>query len=298
MKKLWRIVLLVFLLALGLWLTMQMINKVPDDKLAEPKIDLYLHQKNHIITMDLEDYIVGTVAAEMPASFAMEALRAQAVCARTYALKRMIEKHPYPLGADLSDDINSCQAFREVQSQNKMGQQNLKKIMEAVNSTRGEILLYNSEPIDALYHSTCGGRTEGIESIAYLRSVKCKYCRDSPYYKKTCTVGNENVNRVVGDLGYKMNIKVVTQTPSGRANELSINGKKVYAARLRKELNLPSQWLELSIGDRQTRITTHGYGHGIGLCQYGANGLAKSGKNYQQILKYYYNDVEIYKIPY
>lgn len=275
------------------------IYKAPDNQVAEPQIELYLHQKNKTITLSLEEYIIGTVAAEMPASFAMEALQAQAVCARTYALKKLIEKHPYPLGADLSDDINSCQAFREVFSYpNRMNEQNLERVERAVNSTRGEVLLYKDQPIDALYHSTCGGKTETAESVPYLRSVKCTYCRSSPHYYEESKFNNETINHIVGDRGHQLNIQIMSKTSSGRINEITINGKKIYAAKLRRELDLPSQWLTFRNFDNQTQINSRGYGHGLGLCQYGANGMANKGKNYKQILQHYYHDVDLYKIPY
>ena len=95
-----------------------------------------------------------------------------------------------------------------------------------------------------------------------------------------------------------MKIKILSRSPGGRANQISINGKTIYAANMRQQLNLPSQWMSFHIHDKQTEITTRGYGHGIGLCQYGANGMAIQGKNYRQILNKYYHNIDIYKLPY
>ncbi len=280
----------------------QIPQPLPDQAIPEPQVKLYLHEQNELISLQLEDYIVGTVAAEMPASFDMEALKAQAVAARTYTLKKLIEKHVYPQGADLSDDINSCQAFRDVFSAspiNRMEKENLARVKKAVTSTRGEVMLYQSQPIDALYHSTCGGQTEtAANKIPYLQSVRCTYCRESPHYDEVTRYKNECINALVGEQGKHLEIKIRSTSPSGRLNQISINGKNIYASELRRNLNLPSQWISFSIDKRETAICTRGYGHGLGLCQYGADGMAKSGKNYHQILKHYYQGIGFYKIPY
>ena len=120
----------------------------------QPRINLYLHEQDRIVVLELEDYIKGTVAAEMPASFEIEALKAQAVCARTYAMKKIINHTVYPQGADLSDDISTCQAFisyKDFAPTNPDRADLLKRINEAVESTRGEVMIYNSQLIDALY---------------------------------------------------------------------------------------------------------------------------------------------------
>lgn len=278
-------------------------ENIKSDDLAEPKVKLFLHEKKDVIQLSLEDYIIGTVAAEMPASFEMEALKAQAVCARTYALKKLIDKHPYPQGADLSDDINSCQAFRNLGSDNGgLSQQNLARVKRAVEATRGEIMLYDSKPIDALYHSCCGGKTDSgwgaANQFPYLRAVKCNDCRESKHFCESSLFANKQINSLVGDQGDKLEIKILAYSPAGRAYQLSINGKSISAASLRQQLNLPSQWMTFHINKKQTEIITRGYGHGVGLCQYGANGMAKQGKSYQQILEKYYQNIDIYKLSY
>lgn len=274
--------------------------------MKEPNIKLYLHEQDIVISMKLEEYIKGTVAAEMPASFDIDALKAQAICARTYTIKKLTEKHPYPKGADLSDDINTCQAY--ISAANFSAHQSeradlLKKIDEAVDSTRGEIMLYNSKPIDALYCSTCGGQTESAgavwgREIPYLRTVKCGGCEQSPHYKDNIAISNEIINKLVGDKGNALNIKILTRTPGGRPKSISINQHQIDAATLRKELNLPSNWIEFKSSKDSTIIETHGYGHGVGLCQYGSDGMAKRGKNYRQILKKYYQGITFYKLDY
>ena len=271
------------------------------EKAPQPLVKLYLHQKNEVIDLYLEDYIIGTVAAEMPASFEIEALKAQAVCARTYALKKIIDRHPYPRQADLSDDINSCQAFCDISARN-ISAENLKRIKTAVEETRGEIMLYDSRPIDALYHSCCGGKTDSSWGnsvhLDYLKAVKCKYCKESPHYFERHQIPNSQLAALVGGKVKYPDIRIISTSPAGRANQISINGKKIWASDLRRQLNLPSQWLSFKVGSQQTEITTRGYGHGLGMCQYGANGMAKRGHNYKDILNHYYQDIQIYKLPY
>lgn len=276
------------------------------NNILEPGIVLYLHNQKATINLSLEEYVTGSLAAEMPASFEMEALKAQAVCARTYALRKIIEKHQYPENADLSDDINSCQAFVSPQDFKKSTQSRpelIKRIKTAVESTRGEIMIFDSEPIDALYHSTCGGRTEsalasGGHDVPYLQSVKCKYCKDSSHFKQEFSFDNSYINSQIGDQGNILNIKIIKSTTSGRPQKVKINQHEMYANTLRNSLNLPSNWMSFHIKKQKTIIQTRGYGHGIGMCQYGANGMAKSGKTYHQILKEYYKGIDYYKLSY
>jgi stage II sporulation protein D len=274
----------------------------PKPSKQEPIIKLYLHEDDIVISMKLEEYIKGTVAAEMPASFGVEALKAQAVCARTYTIKKLSEHHPYPKGADLSDDVNTCQAFISVSNFEK-NPDVFKQINKAVNSTRGEVMLFDSKPIDALYHSTCGGQTESADAvwgreIPYLRSVKCDDCKHSPHYRNTIVIKNETINKIAGNKGSLLTTKILNRTTGGRPKIIAINQHQIDSTELRKKLNLPSNWVEFKTSDDDTTITTHGYGHGVGLCQYGADGMAKRGKNYHQILKKYYNGINFYKIGY
>lgn len=269
-------------------------------------IDLYLHQQGKVIDIELEEYIKGTVAAEMPASFELEALKAQAVCARTYAVKKLISTVSYPQGADLSDDINTCQAFVPLQQfalTNPDRTDLLKRIDEAVESTRGEIMLYDSQPIDAVYCSTCGGRTESATAVwggkvNYLQSVACNACQDSVHYEEVFQVDNAALNRLIGVQGDKLETKTLSLTPGGRPKKISINGHPIDTVVIRKQLNLPSTWIELTPGAQATEIKSRGYGHGVGLCQYGANGMAQQGKNYRQILQKYYSGITFYQLAY
>lgn len=275
-----------------------------DEATPEPEIKLYLSKKDKIIDLKLEDYLVGTVAAEMPASFDLEALKAQAVCARTYAVRKIITEHSYPMGADLSDDITCCQAYRPDSEYEKMALKFREKIARAVKETRGEIMLYQEEPIDALYHSTCGGETESaadawMNGCPYLQSIRCGYCKDSSHYLTKHAFSTQYIARQFGqDENKKINIKILDRTASSRVKTLSINNQEITGEKFRRILGLPSTSFTVAKDKDEIIITCHGYGHGVGLCQYGAAGMAAAGKKYQEILTTYYRGVYIYKMQY
>jgi len=277
-------------------------------KNSEPTIKLYLHNKNRVINLSMEAYVCGVVAAEMPASFAVEALKAQALCARTYAFKKLSQHHKYPLQADLSDDANICQVYISWQQFSKRHPADYEilreKIEQVVSSTRGEIIIYNNQPIDALYHSTCGGRTENASDvwqadIPYLKSVECEYCKASKYYETEQVFSYQDLKDISGlNLDKDINIEITETSRSGRAKELQINGNSISAAKFRKLLKLPSTYWELKVANNSLYINSRGYGHGVGMCQYGANGMALDGKLYKEILAYYYKGTEIYSLNY
>lgn len=270
----------------------------------EPPITVYRSKTGKLETMSLEKYIVGTVAAEMPASFELEALKAQAVCARTYALRKLSEGKVYPREANLSDDINTCQAYVNQSEFINLhpGQAELwwDKIQQAVKETRGEVILYDNQLIDALYHSTCGGQTESAfevwgQNIPYLQSVTCRYCQESRRYK---TVQVFSWQEVSANTGKGHSIKVMETSSSGRIKRVKVNQKIMSGSQLRQLFRLPSTWCSFHTDNNELTITSHGYGHGVGLCQYGAQGMAKQGNDYQTILKHYYRQTRVYKLPY
>ncbi len=271
-------------------------------------ITLYLHEQNKTIKLKLEEYIIGTVAAEMPASFELEALKAQAVSARTYALKRILGNVKYPLGADLSDDINSCQAYISPedfkQKHGNKSDEYLNKITRAVVETKGETMVCDGQPIDALYHSTCGGQTESAaevwqKDVPYLTTVNCKYCSQSKHFSTVQVFSVSELNGLTGDGNCnQIKIKVLEKTTSGRIKKLSVNNNLLTGEKFRNLLNLPSNWWQYEIINNQLVINSRGYGHGVGMCQFGADGMAKEGKKYRDILRHYYTNIEFYKIGY
>ncbi|MEA1959845.1 MAG: stage II sporulation protein D [Bacillota bacterium] len=310
MKRSKKIVILVLglFICVGLFLLFQMIrNNQADKNNLEPFISLYLHQSSSTINLTLENYIIGAVTAEMPLSFEMEALKAQAVCARTYAIRKIIEDHDYPEDADLSDNIATCQAFITIEHYKQRNPscptELLEHVKEAVRLTRGEIILYDSKPADTVYHSCCGGRTASAEEswgnpVLYLQSVPCEYCSASAHFLKEQTFSVSSFASCLNLSEEIENIGVVSQTESGRTKKIKVNNKTLQAFKVRAQLGLPSTWMEFSRRNGAIIVQTRGYGHGVGMCQYGANGMAKKGYSYREILNHYYQDIDFYKIPY
>lgn len=301
-KKITILILLIIIIVLLFW-----INNIIFRTQFNPQINLYLHESNKTIQIDFEEYLIGTVAAEMPASFGIEALKAQAVCARTYAYKRIIEQHPYPQGANLTDDINNCQAYMSWQQFKSAHPYNTRmyydKIRKAVKETEGLIMVFDGKPIDALYHSTCGGKTEDSvyawgNDIPYLQSVKCKYCANSSYYQKEFLITGHDLKNKLNEKLNHINLRIMERSKNGRVKKLKINNQVISGEKFRFLFNLPSAWFYLEADDSNFKVKTHGYGHGVGMCQYGSNGIALEGKDFKEILNYYYQDIELYKLAY
>ena len=264
-------------------------------------IKVYRTDLKKVVEMDLEEYLKGVVAAEMPVSFDLEALKAQAVAARTYSLKRMENSKQ---DSHLSTSFESAQDWAsESRLKEKWGESNYfyywNKISQAVEQTQGLVLTYQGKLINAYYHSTCGGRTEDGEtvfkqSLPYLRPIKCYTCNHSPRFREQKDFTVSQVKTVLGlDSDRQLNLKVLEQTTGGRVKTIEAGGKEINGLDFRKLLGLRSTRFSWQVQGNQISFITIGNGHGVGMCQYGADGLAKQGKDFQQILRYYYQGVEI-----
>ena len=259
-------------------------------------------EKNNI-NKELEDYLIGVVAAEMPVSFELEALKAQAVASRTYAIKNY----------DGVDYKNLYQAYINNDNlKKKWGadfNKNYKKIAQAVNSTAGEIIKYNNKIIEAVFHSTSAGTTENSEnvwqkSLPYLKSVDSHEDENAPcflsqkkfllddFIKKI----NNKYNTRLTKNNFINNFIISQRTKAGYIKNINISGKNISAMDLRFFLGLRSTNFIFKLDPDKKNIIfiTKGFGHGAGMSQYGANFMAKNGYNYKQILKHYYTGVEIY----
>ncbi|NLL42293.1 MAG: stage II sporulation protein D [Firmicutes bacterium] len=261
-------------------------------------------EQNKLLSMTLEEYVQGVVAAEMPASFHIEALKAQAVAARTYALRRIqrderITEHPE---AHLSSDFQSGQAWVawDVFLERNSGSRGLilqRKIKKAVKETEGIVALYDDEPILAVYHSTSGGRTENSEhywsqALPYLRSVEDPFSVNSPHYYSTATIQLSNLAQVLGVSNVK-NFRVVERYPSGRVKTVEVDEKWFSGREIRQRLALRSTWFTAEILGNEMVFSVWGYGHGVGMSQYGAQEMAVNGYGYAEILKYYYQEIDL-----
>ncbi|HAN09840.1 MAG TPA: stage II sporulation protein D [Clostridiales bacterium] len=256
--------------------------------------------KNETQKLDLEDYVLGVVAAEMPASFEIEALKAQTLAARTYSLKNK---------AFITNDINCDQAFASKEELKKRWgknfEKNYNKIKLAISETKGEIVVFNGELIDAVYHSTSAGETQNAEDVwkyshPYLISVMSTLDSKAPSYNAEVRVSEKKLLEIFrNNLGIKekkVNLKVKERYETGYVKTILINKTEVKGTELRKLLNLRSNNFDIEKKGSEYIFKTKGYGHGVGMSQYGANFLAKEGMKYDEIIKHYYTGVEIRQI--
>lgn len=258
---------------------------------------------NEIDEIPFEEYIVGVLAGEMPASFNLEALKAQAVAARSYALKKMDDNKNKDY--DVVDSIKNQVYLDEQELKNRWKNkylENINKIKEAVIETKGEYLTYDDKIIEAFFFSTSNGKTENceevfVETLPYLKSVDSSWDKNSPSYNDTKEYNlNDFYKKLNLEYNEKLEINITKYTTTGSVKELIINGKTFKGTDVRYKLNLKSTYFTVKKDGTKVIITTKGNGHGVGMSQYGANGMAKNGYNYDEILKHYYTNVEIKKI--
>lgn len=270
---------------------------------TQDKIINNIELEKNSLNNKLENYLIGVVAAEMPASFELEALKAQAVASRTYAIKNY----------DGIDYRNLYQAYIDINDlKDSWGQdfdKNYKKIARAVKSTAGETIKYNQEMIEAVFHSTSAGQTENSEnvwqkSLPYLKSVDSHEDINAPsfisqkkfllddFIKKI----NSKYNTTLTKQNFINNFIIAQRTKAGYIKTMNICGKNINAMDLRFFLGLRSTNFNFNLDRDKKNIIfiTKGFGHGAGMSQYGANFMAKNGCDYKKILKHYYTGVEIY----
>ena len=254
------------------------------------KITVY-RSNGSVINLNMTDYLIGVVSSEMPASFNLEALKAQSVLARTYALKAK------QTGKKLTDTV-STQSYIDIdQMKNKWGNSfntYYNKIKNAVENTNGEYLSYNGNYIEALYHSTNNGKTESSLDVfgnyyPYLISVSSEYDKNASSYLRTISMPLDTISNKLGlNLNNDSVISILSYTDGGNIKEININGNNFSGKKVRELLGLRSADFDISISDNNANITTRGYGHGVGMSQYGANGMANAGYGYKDILSHYY----------
>ncbi len=259
------------------------------------KVSIIYNDKEQIL--DLEDYVIGVVACEMPASFDKEALKAMSVAARTFALYKIKTNKNYKLSTTTKDQ---CYITKERMKKNwgNNFEKNYKKISSSVKETSNQYMTYDDEVIISFYFSISNGYTENCEDVfsqklAYLRSVDSSWDKEYSYKEKTVKFKEK-------DFLNKLNIKddsvksiKVTKDKTNRASYVYINNVKFKGTKFRTLLSLRSTDINIENKNGYIYITTKGYGHGVGMSQYGANAMAKKGYNYDEILKYYYKGVEL-----
>ncbi|MGB9887329.1 MAG: stage II sporulation protein D [Moorellales bacterium] len=267
-------------------------------------VRLYLPATGSLEVLPLEEYVRGVVAAEMPARFAPEALKAQAVAARTYAVRRLVQSrqgagtHPE---ADVCNDPKHCQGWlSEAEMRQRWGWLGYwffrRKVTGAVLATRGLVLTYQGELIDPVYHSASGGRTEDPReiwgrSVPYLRSQPSPWEEESPYNEVVTVLSAAEVRRRLGlaaTSGADLSLRVASYTASGRIKTVVAAGRLFTGPEFRQLLGLNSTWFRWEKKGQDFVFYSRGYGHGVGMSQYGAQGLARRGKSFREILAYYY----------
>ncbi len=263
-----------------------------------------LTKNNTVEKINLEDYLVGVVSGEVPVSFEKEAIKAQAVAARTYALKQIENHKNYEY--DVKDDTSSQVYQTDEELRNKWGNnydEYVKKIKECVNETEGEYVSYNNEVIYAFFFSTSNGKTEDNKNVfgkdlPYLKVVDSSF--DESETKNFTTVKIVSLDDFYKHLNLEksdeLNITDIVRTESGRISSIMVNGKAFTGRDFQKRLSLRSNDFTIQKNNENITITTKGFGHGVGMSQYGANALAKRHKTYDEILKYYYQGTNLQKL--
>ena len=275
-----------------------------------------LHVKTgEIEELKLDDYLLGVVSAEMPANFADEALKAQAVVARTYTIytiQNNVGKHE---GADICDDSACCQAF--ITKEDRMNrwdeaerESNWSKIENAVFSTQGKVITYEGNVINSFFHSNSGGKTEGVSSVwggtdlPYLQSVETagedaysQYASEASFTKQEFEEKiKQNHPDFTIDYASEDCIKILEYTDGNRVKTVKIGNLELSGVEVRTMLGLRSANFSVEINGDNIKFTVKGYGHGVGMSQTGADALANQGSNYEEIIKHFYTGVEIIDI--
>lgn len=256
-----------------------------------------------IVTVPLEDYVVGVLAGEMPIEFEMEALKAQAVAARSYVLKKM--SYNKEKEYDVVDTIMNQVYLDNDYLKKTWGKDYVKKINKlktAVIETNYQYVDYNGNIADTMFFSTSVGETENSEEVfsnkvPYLKSVSSTWDEISPVYKLNYQFKlNEFLNKL--DLPYSnfVKLEVIDSTSTGRVKKIKINEKTFDGSVVVTKLKLKSNHFTIKQDGDTINITTKGYGHGVGMSQYGAQGMALNGYSYEEILKHYYQGTSIKKI--
>ena len=260
-----------------------------------------VNKSGNLGQMTLDEYLVGVVLAEMPADFDSEALKAQAVVARTYTRRRMESgKHG---AAAVCMDSGCCQGWRSPEEYlNEGGRQaSVDKVRRAVEDTDGAVLCYEGKLIDATYFSCSGGSTEDAvavwgQDVPYLQAVQSPGEEDAPRYSDTVTF---TASELAGKLGIGNRgdpagwFADITYTDGGGVETMTVRGETFTGTQLRSKLGLRSTAFTVEVSGKTITITTRGFGHRVGMSQYGAQAMAEGGSGYEEILCHYYTGAEL-----
>lgn len=273
-----------------------------------------LHKKTEQVDeVELDQYLCHVVSAEMPASFELEALKAQAVVARTYTLYKV--NHKKHENADICDDSTCCQAWiskedRLARWEESERESNWQKIEQSVKETKGKIITYNNEPINAFFHSNSGGTTElpvnvwGGNNLPYLQVVETageegysQYASETELtHEELITKLKEKYEDIQIDFTNDEDIRILEYTDSNRVKTIKFGNHEISGVETRSIFGLKSTNFEIMKEADKIKFTVKGYGHGVGMSQTGADIMAKQGSQYEDIIHHFYANVEIKEI--
>lgn len=260
-------------------------------------------ENGNIDRVPFEEYVKGVLAGEMPTSFDLEALKAQAVAARSYVIRKMEDnkQQEYDVVDTVMNQVYLDEETLKEKWKDSYEEKN-NKIKKAILETKGEYMTYNNEVIEAFFFSTSTGKTENSgevfqKQLPYLKSVDSSWDEEvSPVFKESNQISLKEFYQKL-NIPYNDNLTIenTKKTSTGRIKELKINGQIFSSNDVYQKLNLRSTFFEIKKNGQNVEITTRGYGHGVGMSQYGALAMAKKGYKYQDILKYYYQGIQIQK---
>ena len=272
-------------------------------------ISVYDHRRDCVLNMRLEEYIYRVTASEMPARCEPEALKAQAVAARTYACLKLCGGGCGRGGADICTDSGHCQAYRDAAALRAgwgdAADANERKVRAAVEATQGLILTYEGRPINALFHASSGGHTEDVENVysealPYLRGVDSPGEEQYAGYRSQRRFTAEEFCRIAAELGCGLTeapldeqVEVAARTQAGQVAVLRVGEGALTGRQARKAFGLRSQCFEVTVAGGEVTFDVRGFGHGVGMSQNGADAMARAGAGFEEILTHYYTGVEI-----
>ena len=261
--------------------------------------------------INLDEYLLGVVSAEMPANFEIEALKAQAIVARTYTIYKIINGSKHE-SADICDNASCCQAWISKEERlSKWNEEereiNWNKIEEAVYSTKGKIITYEGKPINAFFHSNSGGITDTANSVwggsnyPYLQAVTTSGEDSYKQYNSSVALKKEEFIKKIKeyhndfeiDLGDNNQIQILEYTEGERVKTIKLGNLTLSGVEIRNIFGLKSAKFEIVLEGENIKFNVIGYGHGVGMSQTGADSMAKKGANYEEIIKHFYEGVEI-----
>ncbi|WP_442865115.1 stage II sporulation protein D [Alkalihalobacillus sp. CinArs1] len=279
-------------------------NNMPTAKAVNVDVPVYRAQLEKTVNVPIEEYVTGVVAAEMPAEFNLEALKAQALTARTFVVTRLANPTEELPGNAIVTDTIQHQVYKSndelKKAWGKEFESKYAKIEKAVEETVGQILTYEGNPIYASFFSTSNGYTENSEdywenAAPYLRSVESPWDKQSPKYSDEMSFSKSEFEQKLGvTLPSDGSVGTIKNLTTGkRVGEVEVAGKSFTGREIRDLLGLRSSDFTWERAGDRIFVTTKGYGHGVGMSQYGANGMAEEGRDYDEIVKHYYKGVAI-----